>query len=68
MSCPSDKRGAFAVLTDAGFAVLAAAAPRHVASVRRHLFDRLTPEQVEQLDAISEQIANSPAASADTVR
>ncbi len=59
VSCPSDKRGAFAVLTDAGFAVLTAAAPRHVASVRRHLFDRLTPEQVTQLDAISARIASS---------
>lgn len=50
--CPSDKRGAFAVLTDAGFAVLTSAAPKHVASVRRHLFDRLTAEQIRQLDAI----------------
>ena len=41
IKCPSDKRGAFAVLTDAGFAVLAEAAPGHVASVRRHLFDQL---------------------------
>jgi DNA-binding MarR family transcriptional regulator len=51
-SCPSDKRGAFAVLTDAGFAVLAAAAPGHVESVRRHVFDRLRPEQVRQLEEI----------------
>lgn len=52
MSCPSDRRGAFAVLTDAGFAVLEAAAPKHVESVRRHVFDRLTKEQIGQLDAI----------------
>lgn len=51
-SCPSDKRGAYAVLTDAGFAMLAAAAPKHVESVRRNLFDRLTAEQIQQLDAI----------------
>ena len=57
-SCPSDKRGAYAVLTDAGFAVLAAAAPKHLESVRRHVFDRLTPEQVQQLAAISTQIAD----------
>ena len=61
MSSPSDKRGALAVLTDAGFEVLAAAAPRHVESVRRHVFDRLTPEQVQQLDAISALISSSPA-------
>jgi DNA-binding MarR family transcriptional regulator len=59
VSCPSDKRGAFAVLTDAGFAVLAAAAPGHVEGVRRHLFDRLTPEQVRQLRTISEAVAAS---------
>ena len=55
--CPSDKRGAFAHLTDAGFAVLEAAAPGHVAGVRRHLFDQLTPSQVEALGAISQQVA-----------
>jgi len=55
-SCPTDRRGAFARLTDEGFAALAAAAPAHVESVRRHLFDRLTPEQVRQLAAISEVV------------
>ena len=54
---PTDRRGASAVLTDAGLAALTAAAPGHVAGVRRHLFDRLTPAQVEQLRAISEAIA-----------
>ena len=61
MSCPTDKRGAFAVLTEAGFAVLADAAPKHVESVRRHVFDRLTAEQVEQLGAISARMADCPA-------
>ena len=56
-SCATDKRGAFAALTDTGFEVLTAAAPKHVESVRRHVFDRLTPEQVEQLDVISAAIA-----------
>jgi DNA-binding MarR family transcriptional regulator len=55
-SCPTDRRGAFAILTDAGFAALAGAAPGHVASVRRHLFDRLTREQVNQLAAICDAI------------
>ena len=50
--CVTDRRGAFAILTEAGLAALEAAAPAHVESVRRHLFDRLTPEQVDQLDAI----------------
>ena len=57
LSCPSDKRGAFAVLTDEGYSVLEAAAPSHVQSVRRHLFDQLTSEQVAQLGAVSRAIA-----------
>jgi DNA-binding MarR family transcriptional regulator len=51
-SCPTDRRGAFAVLTDVGFSALEAAAPGHVGAVRRHLFDRLTPAQVRQLGEI----------------
>ena len=54
--CDIDKRGSFAVLTDEGFRVLAAAAPGHVEGVRDHLFDRLTPEQVEQLRQIAEVV------------
>lgn len=52
-ACPTDARGAEAVLTDEGFDALEAAAPGHVETVRRHLFDRLTPEQVAQLGEIS---------------
>lgn len=47
--CADDRRSTLATLTDDGFAVLAAAAPGHVAEVRARLFDRLTPEQVCQL-------------------
>jgi DNA-binding MarR family transcriptional regulator len=55
-SCPSDRRGAFAVLTDVGFAALEAAAPLHVESVRTHLFDQLDDAQLEALRVISERI------------
>jgi len=55
-ACPTDRRGAFAVLTQTGFDALAAAAPGHVEAVRRHLFDRLSPEQVKQLGEISDAI------------
>ena len=57
VTCSTDRRGQFAVLTDAGQEALRAAAPTHVAGVRAHLFDRLTPEQVEQLRVIGEAIA-----------
>jgi DNA-binding MarR family transcriptional regulator len=55
-SCESDRRGAFAVLTDAGFAALEAAAPVHVESVRTHLFDQLDGRQINELRAIGERI------------
>jgi DNA-binding MarR family transcriptional regulator len=56
-SCPSDRRGQIAVLTDAGYAELVRTAPGHVAAVRGAIFDRLTPEQVGQLGEISRIIA-----------
>jgi DNA-binding MarR family transcriptional regulator len=55
-ACPTDKRGAEAVMTDAGYAAIEAAAPGHVEAVRRHLFDVLTDEQVRQLGEISAAI------------
>jgi DNA-binding MarR family transcriptional regulator len=54
--CPSDRRGAFAVLTDAGFDALESAAPVHVESVRTHLFDQLEHHQLDELRAIGERI------------
>jgi DNA-binding MarR family transcriptional regulator len=69
LACETDRRGQIARLTDAGFAALDAAAHQHVEQVRRMVFDRLTPAQVEQLAAIStaieagvEEVSSSPAA------
>jgi len=56
IDCETDRRGQLAQLTDEGFAALAAAAPGHVAQVRRSLIDQLTPEQIEHLREISELI------------
>lgn len=50
---PSDRRGWTAVLTQEGMKAVETAAPAHVESVRSHLFDQLTPSQMEQLGAIS---------------
>lgn len=58
VECPTDRRGQIAVLTDEGFATLAAAAPGHVEGVRRHLFDALSPAQVDQLRRISETLVD----------
>ena len=54
--CVDDGRGQLAVLTDNGFAALEAAAPIHVASVRAHLFDQLSPAQVEAMRDLGETL------------
>ncbi|WP_189329088.1 MarR family winged helix-turn-helix transcriptional regulator [Actinoplanes ianthinogenes] len=55
-ACAFDKRGQIASLTDEGMAVLAAAAPGHVAEVRRLIFDHLSPAEVDQLREITGKI------------
>ncbi|MFG2041446.1 MarR family winged helix-turn-helix transcriptional regulator [Dactylosporangium sp. NPDC048998] len=54
--CPDDPRGAFVVLTEAGWEAVTAAAPRHVAHVRHWFFDALKPEQVDALIDISRSV------------
>jgi DNA-binding MarR family transcriptional regulator len=49
VACASDARGVNCVLTPAGWDVLAAAAPGHVASVREHLVDVLSDERLAAL-------------------
>ena len=56
---PTDARSTIAALTDAGMAALRAAAPGHVATVRRYVFDPLTDEQVYQLRGIASKISGS---------
>lgn len=58
-SCVVDGRGVNAILTDGGYEVLVAAAPRHVRSVRRHLVDVLTPEQLAVLGEAMERVAEA---------
>jgi len=67
-SCPTDGRGALAVLTDEGYAVLRTAAPAHVAEVRKRLIDRLTPEQVRALGEISRAICEGLADESPALR
>ncbi len=54
--CPSDQRGWFVAMTPAGRAAIAAAAPGHVAAVRRHFVDLLTPEQLATVDAVARTV------------
>ena len=51
-----DGRITVATITDAGYEVLVAAAPGHVATVREYVIDALTPEQLAQLKTIADQI------------
>ena len=53
-ACPTDRRGAFAVLSAEGLARVEAAAPTHVAGVRRLFFDLLPGPA---LAAVSEALA-----------
>ncbi|MBV8527238.1 MAG: MarR family transcriptional regulator [Candidatus Dormibacteraeota bacterium] len=64
--CPSDARGAYACLTPAGLRAIEDAAPGHVASVRRHFIDALTPDQLETLAEISETVIAIHAGDAET--
>lgn len=57
--CPTDKRGQLAVLTDEGFAALAAAAPDHVHAVRQYVIEPLSTEQITQLERIGRAIVAS---------
>ncbi len=52
--CPEDRRATNARLTDSGWDTVVAAAPGHVTTVRRHVFDPLTREQVAQLRDIAD--------------
>ncbi|WP_236049186.1 MarR family winged helix-turn-helix transcriptional regulator [Paractinoplanes ovalisporus] len=50
-----------AVLTEAGYAALVAAAPGHVREARRLVFDNLTSAQVRQLQRIAHEITATAA-------
>jgi DNA-binding MarR family transcriptional regulator len=54
--CAEDGRGVFVVLTPAGRKIVTAAAPRHVATVRRLVIDVLSPDELATLGRISYRI------------
>jgi DNA-binding MarR family transcriptional regulator len=54
--CADDGRGSMLVLTPAGQATIVAAAPAHVASVRKHFIDLLTPEEIKTLGALTHRV------------
>ena len=54
--CPSDARGAFAVLTDAGLDRLREATPVHLEGVRRLFLEPLAVEDLERVAVLLERI------------
>jgi DNA-binding MarR family transcriptional regulator len=54
--CADDGRGSMLVLTSQGRKAIRAAAPGHVASVREHFIDVLTPEEIETLAALTHRV------------
>lgn len=48
-TCPGDRRGLYAVLTEEGWEMMRRLAPAHVRSVRNHFIDRLDTDQVASM-------------------
>ena len=63
--CESDRRGLYAVLTEQGASTMEEVAPHHVASVRRHFMDHLSPEALAELSRalgpVAEHLRQRPA-------
>src|SRR5215207_1564870 len=58
-SCPTDRRGVYAVLTDAGRSRLEASAPTHVEGVRRHFIAQLEGQDLDKLAASLNAVVHS---------
>ncbi len=54
--CGDDRRGAFVVATDADRRAIEAAAPHHVAMVRRLFIDPLTPGELVAITSAAEKV------------
>jgi len=60
--CGADRRGAYIVLSDEGRAAVERAAPAHVESVRRYLFDGLPRDLLESWATVSQHVIDRLAA------
>lgn len=56
--CETDGRGSMIVLTERGLRTIVAAAPAHVASVRRHVIDLLTPDELRALATLGRRVVD----------
>ena len=66
VECAEDGRGAFVVITPQGRAAIEQAAPGHVNTVRRLVFDALGSEEIDVfatiIDKVLAQLDNQPEA------
>jgi DNA-binding MarR family transcriptional regulator len=62
--CPSDRRGAFAVITEQGWELMRSAAPGHVEDVRELFIDLMSAEEIEvvgkAMGIIARKLRQSP--------
>lgn len=54
--CETDRRGAYVVVTTKGRVAIERAAPRHVAEVRQAFIGALSPDQLQQLQTITDDV------------
>lgn len=60
-TCPSDRRGAFASLTDAGSATLQRATPIHRRGIQQHFGNQLTDDELRALTRVlTKLMASAP--------
>jgi DNA-binding MarR family transcriptional regulator len=58
-SCATDRRVAYAALTEAGRKVLKRAAPVHVESIQRHVIDTLSADEVRDLERLLRKLRDA---------
>ncbi len=59
-SCPSDARGTFTVLTEAGLARLREAAPTHLRGIEEHVTSRLSADELDTLGELLRKLLPEP--------
>lgn len=55
--CPEDGRGAYVAISEPGREAIEAAAPEHVAAVRRLVLDALTPDEFAELGRLCAKVS-----------
>jgi len=55
-SCDTDRRGAWAILTDAGYGRLRDASPTHLRGVGEHFLDRIPADELESMRKTLERV------------